>query len=194
MVTNAFQWPEGERPDDRIVALLVFLADDRAEALARLDDVRRRLLIAARNRCAKRRPTLDAEDVVQDTILRVAEKAGRERLQRENVVGYFFRTLEYIILEAMRPPVTRELPPDIPQVEIDERHRQGCPGACFKELNKDEQQLLTRYYEESAPEDRREQAADLKTSYGALRVRIHELRKRLRACVKDCESEKRVSV
>lgn len=174
------------RPEDASIApLLSFLSDDQDKALARIEHIRRALCVMARNRCARRRLHLDPDDLVQDTILRVAELASRQTLTPDNPEGYFARTLDFIIREALRERRHEPLIPDPPEpFREPELLRTGCAGVCFRGLQERERQILQDYFEEK---HRDVLAAELNTTNGALRVRIHELRRRLRACVEKCE-------
>lgn len=192
---------EDELPDARIRALLEFLADDPRQAAVVLEHERRALLLMARSACAQFgrgvTTTIDPEDTVHDTFLRVGEVASRRTLTRENVGGFLCRTLYNVVREAVRdrrPELPIDVVEPIAREPDEERLRIGYEGRCFAALRDEERELLRDYYGNDSPRDREELAARLRTTGGALRVRIHKLRRRLFDCVARCRNGEGVRI
>jgi len=183
-------------------ALLRILADDIVEAHAILDERRRGLTLLARRLCARLSWALsfplDADDVVQDTVLRIAQLCNDQaqrataegRINRDNIHKFSFGVLRMVALEHRRsqmnldPEVPEQPAPAVAGVERKDPLKFPCVQRCLKALDPQGRALLTSYYSEKVK--RLELAAGLGIDYNTLRQRKFVLIKRLRACWKRC--------
>lgn len=178
-------------------ALLLLLDDDLPTAQRALDLKRRAIVLLVRRLCAAFSRgiawPIEADDVVQDTLIRVADLASRSTLTRDNVDGFFYRTATFIVREHYRRQRRGQSMGDFepPTSPPDDRFTEGCPKQCLKALKATDAaaaRMLVEYYVNDEPEARRGLALRLQTSGGALRVRINGVRQKLRTCTQRCES------
>jgi DNA-directed RNA polymerase specialized sigma24 family protein len=165
--------------------LLAWLDPDREQAGQRYEEIRRRLIkIFAHHGC------WEAEELADETIRRVELKVcdvARDWINDPAL--YFYAVARNIRHEYMRRKPPPPLPPPIPDVEQAEREDM-CLEHCMKRLlTAEERSLLLQYYQGQGREkinNRQELGRQHGLGANALRIRMHRLSKRLRACVLDC--------
>lgn len=189
-------------------ALLRLLADEGEEPDVVLDWKRRALIIQARKLCSQLGRTLslpiDAEDVVQETLLRAAkvcddqEKGvGSDRVRRDNIHQYLWGIMRHVAQEHCRLlfRFDRELPdwPAPGPPHLDESvELKSCVCRCLSELDPQDRDLLGHYYSEDI--ELKELAARMGISYNALRQRKFDVLKRLRMCCDRCRKSNEVQM
>lgn len=144
------------------------------------------------------RGACDAEAWADETINRVARRIeGGEPVR--DVASYAAGTARMVWLEASKKQArTVELderaPSPVPEEE-DAEHaaRLACLDRCLEALPADQRGLVLEYFadERGAKIDRRKQiAARMGVEMNALRIRVHRIRTRLEACVRECVAQK----
>lgn len=159
--------------------MLLWLNPDREEAARKYETIRRRLIEIFASR---RFP--DAERLADDTIDRVILKVPQVA---EGWVGspayYFLAVAKKIILEASKP-IPSVVPP--PLADPDELEREDqCLGRCLALLSQDDRQLILEYVSGNKRQ-RQEQTRKLEITPNALRIRVYQIKRTIRPCIKDC--------
>src|SRR5262245_12247109 len=193
--------PNPEGPVNTIEALLQFLSDDAEEATTLLVRKRQALVMICRTAvhllCANAAQPVDPEDAAHDTLLRVGELALRGGLYRGNVDAFFRQTAYHVVQERCRKQLRlvahdgkdeRSIESGVDDVSLE------CLSRCLDALDHETREMLRRYYEDDEPGERATLARDLGIGLGALRVRVHSARTRLRRCRDDCEEGRGVHV
>jgi RNA polymerase sigma factor (sigma-70 family) len=145
-----------------------------------------------------------AEELTDETINRVIRRLPEiiETYQGEPV-KYFYGIAHNVLREhRQRQKRVEPLPDVIPDVakkpdEDDEEERSlACLDRCLGGLEKQEQELVIRYYQQEKRakiDHRRELAEHLGIAVNALRIRMHRLRGRLQDCINNCLHRQSVS-
>lgn len=173
--------------------LLDWLNPDRQVAGQRYEEIRRSLVkIFAWRKCA------DAEGMADDTIDRVAAKAGTLKEEYDgNPYKYFFGVARNVLKEYQR---TVDLHVSLSDLEIsnspfspgdqrDLERKDECLRQCLGRLTAEQRQQIIKYYGGDKQEKirlRREMAEELGIEQNALRVRMFRLRATLETCIERC--------
>lgn len=166
--------------------LLFWLNPDRDKAAEKYEAVRRRLVEVFASR-----GFADADELADETIDRVSSKV--EKIS-DGWVGdpayYFLGVARKIILERLKPP--RPIPPPPPPPDDDDLEKlereDRCLEKCLGLLSPEDRKLLLEYVNGNKKQ-RQEQADRLGITPNALRIRVHQLKKTIRPCVKACLPE-----
>jgi len=169
--------------------LLSWLDEDREAAEDKYRSLRRRLIQVFINRGAH-----VPEDLADETISRVAEKVVEVKETFEgDPARYFYGVAKNVLHEATRNP---------PAVPIDEARflpaaghdsethfPEHCFEQCLATLPDDQRELILRYYENEKDLkilNRKALAAKLGIDGSVMRLRVHRIRARLKACLLRC--------
>lgn len=133
----------------------------------------------------------DSEWLADVTLERVAKKIHNGEEVR-SFVAYSKKFAELIWLEYCRDreklrEAMRDWARQVPKYyEFEERTdlRRKCQETCLNRMQKDERQLLGKYYLQ--PADRQVLAKELGLEIATLRTIIHRIKLRLRKCVEVC--------
>lgn len=165
--------------------LLFWLNPDRDKAAEKYEAVRRRLIEVFASRGFP-----DAECLADDTIDRVTLKV--EKIM-QGWVGdpayYFFGVSRKVILERKRlPPVV--IPPPPPDDDDQKRREREdqCLERCLALQPQGDRELILEYIAGNKKQ-RQEQAHKLGITPNALRIRIYQIKKAIRPCIKHCCKE-----
>lgn len=159
--------------------MLLWLNPDREEAARKYEVIRRRLIEIFASRHFP-----DAERLADDTIDRVILKVPQVA---DGWVGppvyYFLAVAKKIVLEASKP--TRfAVPPPLPDLEELEREDQ-CLERCLALLAQADRTLVLEYVSGNK-RLRHELTLRLDITPNALRIRVFQIKKTVRPCIKDC--------
>lgn len=173
--------------------LLAWLHSDRERAAQKYEEVRESLI-----KIFSWRGYYDAEDLADDVINRVTSKV-------KALVGsytgdpalYFYGVAKKILLERERREHNQPLNPEMDLPDIPAQPDEGdagvrlreCLQKCLRELDSEEKGLVLSYYQKSrqAKIDYRKVIAEqLGIGTNALRVRVHRIRRKVKACIKNC--------
>jgi hypothetical protein len=160
--------------------LLIWLNPNRDQAAEKYEQARRCLIEIFASR-----GFVDAERLTDDTIDRVIMKVPEIS---EGWVGdpvrYFRAVAKMITLENRRPkPVVL---PDPVLPDPDELEREdNCLEHCLELVSKDERTLLLEYVD-GKKRQRQEQAERLGITPNALRIRVCQIKKTIKPCIKEC--------
>lgn len=168
--------------------LLAWLSTNAGEGALRYEEIRRKLI-----RFFVCRGCVDPEDLADITINRVNRALERPSFQYVgDPIFYFYGVAKNVRLESLRRPSrVREIPVIVDSPQHDDRHY-DCLEHCLGMLADGQHKLILDYYDyepgEKSP--RRELLAEqLGIPLNALRIRLHRVRNRLRACVAECMRE-----
>jgi DNA-directed RNA polymerase specialized sigma24 family protein len=159
--------------------MLLWLNPDREKAAQKYEQIRRRLIeIFASRRF------LDAECLADNTIDRVILKVPQVADGWVGDPAYFFYAVaKKIILEASKP-IPLAVPPPTPDPEELEREDQ-CLERCLRLLSQDDRELVLEYVSGNK-KLRQAQVQKLGITPNALRIRVYQIKKNIRPCIKDC--------
>lgn len=165
--------------------LLFWLSPDRDQAAQKYEAVRRRLIEIFASRGFS-----DAEGLADETIDRVISKVEKVSDGWVGDPAYFFLGVaRKIMLEKSKPAPTVLPPPPPDEDENERREREDrCLEKCLGLLSQEDRELILEYVD-GKKKERREQAERLKLTPNALRLRVHQIKKTIRPCVKDCFKE-----
>lgn len=159
--------------------MLLWLNPDREEAARKYEVIRRRLIEIFASR---RFP--DAEQLADDTIDRVILKVPQVA---DGWVGspvyYFLAVAKKIVLEASKPTRTAVPPPLAEPDELERRDQ--CLERCLAFLAQADRTLILEYVGGNK-RLRHELTLKLDITPNALRIRVCQIKKTVRPCVKDC--------
>jgi DNA-directed RNA polymerase specialized sigma24 family protein len=175
-----------EEEFDRLLAWLGGTTDAAAQ---RYESIRQGLISFFVNRRC-----IDAEDLADETIDRVAKKLKDLTGSYEGTPErYFYGVAKKVFLEYTRqkhPPVITP-PPDEPDEEIEAYH--DCLDACLERLTAENRNLILTYYGEKRRRkivSRQRLREQMSLKPGALRARTFRIRATLEKCVRQCIAEK----
>jgi DNA-directed RNA polymerase specialized sigma24 family protein len=185
---------------DAFEQLLSRFDSDRDSAGQKYENTRRKLL-----EFFEARGSHTPDEHSDETLNRVARKlAAGENI--ENIDKYCYGVAKLLWLEASRqrikepvalddnfpPPAVSEMNNDEQsQLRLERENRLDCFEECLGKLPAEARDFIIEYYREEMGlkiEKRKEQAARLKTTLNALRLRASRLRRELGACIKSCLS------
>jgi len=196
--------PHSALPQDGLTAakfegLLLRLDADRNRAGEKYEEIRWKLV-----KFFQWGSCLEAEDLVDETFNRVAEKLASEKDGIEDVVAFTWGVAKRIRQEALRKGIKTIRLPDLPgaetffvnrpvatdaQNELTGNHvRLKCFRKCIQCLSVEDRRLLLAYHSPKGLriEGRRRLAQENGITMLALRVRANRLRFKLEECIKKC--------
>ena len=166
-------------------ALLALLDPDREKAARKYEEVRNRLI-----RLFDVWGCTESEARADETFNRVARKAAQGLiLQRSDPFPYIVGVARHVFHEWLRQqqkkPPSEEWPPSVPPEEEPDFRLEHL-RQCLEILSADQRRLLLRYHEdEQRIRSRKVLCEELGIPMNALRIRVHRLRKKVEACVKE---------
>ena len=181
---------------DAFEGLLSVFDGDRERAGQKYEILRRKLceFFAARG---SRAP----DELADETLNRAARKiAEGERV--ENINKYCYGVAKFLWLEISRKKEPLALDDslafsrtdereDEEQLRLEQERRVECFEECLRKLPVETRTFIVEYYREENGlkiEQRKQQAARLRTTLNALRLRASRLRRELAACIESCLS------
>jgi len=195
-----FHMKDGKLTKEKFDRLLEWLGKDREAAALKYEAIRHDLI-----KFFDRSVGADAEDLADETINRVIEKLPRIIGSYAGDPKYlFFSYAQLARLEYIRKLARRDggpLPDDTPdpqtsakaKAEAEEKERRSlCLRECLRKLQPEERRTFLLYYRGGNRiqfEWRRKLAAQMGVSLNALRLQIHRLNERLRACITACSQQ-----
>lgn len=174
--------------EEEFERLLAWLGDTPDAAAQRYESIRQGLITVFVNQHC-----LDAEDLADETINRVAKKLKELIGSYEgSPERYFYGVAKKVLLEYTRqkpPPVIP--PPSEPDEEAEAYH--DCLDMCLERLTAENRDLILTYYDEKRRRkivSRQRLREQMSLKPGALRARIFRIRATLKKCVRQCLAEK----
>lgn len=171
--------------EEQFNQLLAWLDEDTARAAEKYEVIRRGLITIFLNcRCD------EAEDLADETINRVAKKAG---VLKQTYVGeparYFYGVAKKVLLEynRQRARPLKIPPPTTPRDELEPYLE--CLDKCLETLDPTSRELILLYYQEQKQakiSTHKKMREALRLRAGALRARTHRIRGKLEKCVREC--------
>jgi len=165
--------------------MLLWLNPDRDLAAQKYESIRRRLIEIFASR-----GFTDAESLADETIDRVISKVEKVSEGWVGDPAYFFLGVARKIMLEKSKPGPSVLPPPMPNGDQTDRREleDRCLEKCLGLLSQEDRELILEYVN-GKKKERREQAERLKLTPNALRLRVHQIKKTIRPCVKDCLKE-----
>jgi RNA polymerase sigma factor (sigma-70 family) len=165
--------------------LLAWLDPDPVRAGEKYEKIRHRLITIFLTRHCQ-----EAEDLADETINRVASKAGEFK---DSYVGeparYFYGVAKKVLLEYHRQRSRPILSPP-PQASHEELEPSlACLDKCLAKLSTENRELILHYYQEQKKAkiaSHQELGKQMQLNAGALRARIFRIRAKLEKCVEEC--------
>lgn len=188
--------------DEALEHLLSKLGSEREQAAEKYLKIHQKLV-----KLFDWRGCLEAEDLADETIDRVARLlAGGEEILSSDAYPLFRKAAEYIYLERLRNPGVNtvgieDLSSEKRDVkdskdlergrgfEGEEERRLDCMWKCLNSLPSTERDLIWEYEQKDSEmrgKERERFSESLGLSLGALRVRIHRIRTKLKQCRDEC--------
>jgi DNA-directed RNA polymerase specialized sigma24 family protein len=176
--------------EEEFERLLAWLGHTRDTAADRYESIRQGLITVFVNRRC-----LDAEDLADETINRVAKRLKDlgDKYQG-NPERYFYGVAKKIFLEYTRQKrllVVPSLPQNAPDEETEAYH--DCLDECLERLTVENRNLILNYYGEKERRTigwRKRLREGMVINAGALRARTFRIRAKLEICVRRCLAEK----
>lgn len=181
-----------ELTPEALASLLAFLGPEEEAAARVYERVRRRLVqILEWRGCAR------PEELADETFDRVAHKlAGGLEVEAEDPLRYFcgvaYRVLKEVLREQQKERAAlaeiRHLPAPA-GADPEAERRLGCLDRCLDGVESRQRDLILRYHTGDGREridNRQALAEELEVPLNALRIRVHRLRVKIEACVRDC--------
>jgi RNA polymerase sigma factor (sigma-70 family) len=179
--------------------LLQWLDRDRDRAGQKYEQIRRALIkVFAARGC------YHAEDLSDETITRVAQKAGVLAATYEGNPSLFFYGVAKNVYHEYLKNMSRDGRGDASQIqdraqrvgatvggelEVPDQARLECLMKCLRALPDEQREIVTKYYEDEKSakiESRIALAERYRLSINALRLKAYRLRQSLRQCVLKC--------
>jgi DNA-directed RNA polymerase specialized sigma24 family protein len=179
-------------PSGLFDTFLLWLSSDRDLAVKRHDEIMRKMI-----KYFTRRAYSDPEELAAETRERVARIINSNR-EYPNHEALFYSVAQKVWHEAVRKPKPESLvlAADFgPLVDQETEHKElqaRCLERCLAKLPASERDLISRYFLGRGVDQtkaRKQLMTELDVSAGALRVRLHSIRNRLRRCVSACMAE-----
>lgn len=199
MTSSHSPFPENDLTADKFEAFLRRLDPDWEQAGQKYEEIRWRLIKFFQwNSC------LDAEDLVDETFNRVAEKIVSSEEEIHDVAGFIWGVAKNIRRESIRNEAKTVRLPDLPGGEDFLADHQAAPNAahelatresrakclrkCMQALPSEDRRVLLTYHSSRGrrPEARRWLAEQNGITMPALRVRVTRLRFKLEECIRKC--------
>jgi DNA-directed RNA polymerase specialized sigma24 family protein len=169
--------------------LLAWLGDSPEDAARRYETLRRGLItVFVSRRC------LDAEDLADETIDRVARKLDALADSYEgDPTRYFYGVAKKVFLEytKQKPPPVAPPPGDAPDPQAEAYL--DCLDLCLERLTAENRELILSYYGDKKrrkADSRQRLREQLSLRAGALRARTFRIRAALEKCVRQCLAER----
>jgi DNA-directed RNA polymerase specialized sigma24 family protein len=175
-----------------LASLLAFLGPEEEAAARVYERIRRRLVqIFEWRGCAR------PEELTDETFNRVAHKlADGLEVEAEDPLRYFcgvaYRVFKEVLREQQKERQAlaeiRHLPPPA-AADPEAESRLGCLDLCLDGVETGQRDLILRYHTGDGRErigNRQALAEELEVPLNALRIRVHRLRVKIEACVRDC--------
>ena len=181
-----------ELTPEALASLLAFLGPDEDEAARAYERIRRRLVQIFDWRGCQR-----PEELADETFNRVAHKlAGGLEVEAADPLRYFcgvaYRVFKEVLREQQRErealAEVRHMPPPA-GADPEAEPRLVCLDDCLSGIGDHQRELMLRYHTGDGREridNRHALAEELELPLNALRIRVHRLRVKLEACVRDC--------
>lgn len=196
MASDAGARGTGERrwelTPEALASLLAFLGPEEEEAARVYQQIRKRLVqIFEWRGCAR------PEELTDETFDRVARKlADGLEVEAEDPLRYFcgvaYRVFKEVLREQQKErralAEIRHLPPP-PGADPEAESRLECLDLCLDGVESTQRDLILRYHTGDGREridNRQALAEELEMPLNALRIRVHRLRVKIEACVRDC--------
>jgi DNA-directed RNA polymerase specialized sigma24 family protein len=197
-MTNPHQ-PENDLTATKFEGLLLRLDTDRNRAGEKYEEIRWKLV-----KFFQWGSCLEAEDLVDETLNRVAQKLASEKEWVQDVVAFAWGVAKKVRQEALRKDTRTIRLPDLPGAETffaaspvmadapsessGNRSRLKCLRRCIERFSAEDRKLLLAYHSPKGRriEGRRRLAQENTITMPALRVRANRLRFRLEECIKKC--------
>ncbi len=172
--------------------MLNWLSEDSEIAAKKYEVIRLRLV-----KILNYRGCLEAEELADETIERVAKKAEKIiETYQGNPESYFFGVLNNVYREYLKRRKLQELPATLvekkPEVDEDFESNYQCLKRCLKTLPDEKREFILDYYKGEKSEkieNRKKIAEDQGINTGRTRVRAYRLRLKLQKCVFKCVKE-----
>jgi RNA polymerase sigma factor (sigma-70 family) len=182
--------PRGRSGD--LDELLAWLSPDETAAVQKYFAIRNSLV-----KIFEVRGCLDADELADESIDRVAKKAAEIRANYTGDPGaYFYGVARNVYREYLRRPRTAELPVHLqnPAASDDDNEAAfACLDQCLAELPPENRELISAYYAFGDGEKaavRKGLAEQLGITLNLLRIRAYRIRASLALCVTGCLGEK----
>jgi RNA polymerase sigma factor (sigma-70 family) len=169
---------------------LHWLDPDPVEAGKKYENIRRHLIFIL-----MRRGCLESEDLVDETINRVARRVqdGLAETYRGDPTPYLITVarnlhLEYLETRRRERESIQKLPDPEPP-DQDKERVDACLNQCLQKLPTANCNIVLRFYKEdkqSKIDDRKRLAKELGISLNALRIRAFRIRAVLEQCIGEC--------
>jgi RNA polymerase sigma factor (sigma-70 family) len=170
--------------------LLAWLGDTPDIAAQRYESIRQGLIMVFISR-----QCMDAEDLADETIDRVAKKLKEiADHYKGSPEPYFYGVAKKVFLEYTRQnrhPVAVPPTPDAPDEETEAYY--NCLDDCLERLTPENRNLILAYYGEKKRHkiaSRKNLREQMSLKAGALRARTFRIRTTLEKCVRHCLAEK----
>jgi len=161
--------------------LLLWLDPDVEKAALKYEKIRRRLIEFFANRGFPEADRL-ADVTIDRVISKVPEVADT---WKGDPLYFFLGVAKKIALENRKPPrpvLPPPPPPDPDQLEVEDRCLRHCMALL---LSEDERTLILEYMDGNIKQ-RHEQCERLGKTANAMRIRVFQIKKTLRPCLKEC--------
>jgi DNA-directed RNA polymerase specialized sigma24 family protein len=182
-------------PQDGFDRLLFHLDKDREQAGRKFEQIRTRLVFYF-----KKHGCWDGDERADKTINRVARRLA-EGETIHNLLAYCFGVARNVLKEHWDETASLKID-DLPQTQepsIDPRDEERrwdelfvqqqdveCMKECLYALSKEDREMITEYCNAETIANRQGLSNRLGMSLGALRVKVHRIRGKLRVCRQDC--------
>lgn len=173
---------------EQLDALLLWLGSTREEGAERYEQIRRSLI-----RILSYRGCIDAEEIADETINRVAHKLPKIiKKYRGNPAFYFYGVADKVFLEYQKR--RRKLVPLPPRIAVpnpppsDETYL-DCIEKCMRRMKEGDRELVELYYQDDTSGrilKRKDLAGRLGLKMSNLRVKVFRLISDLQLCTEKC--------
>jgi DNA-directed RNA polymerase specialized sigma24 family protein len=170
---------ERELTPEAFELLLKWLDPDRDKAGEQYEAIRHRLVTFFYGRGC-----LEADELTDRTITVVADKVPQLIDHYEGKPVYYFIGVARKIYQEYLRSERRTPRPTPPPAGWTEQEYQ-CLERCLDKLAPGARRMFEAYHGAQEP-DREGLAGEYGISLNALRIRVHQLKKKLKACIKDC--------
>jgi DNA-directed RNA polymerase specialized sigma24 family protein len=134
------------------------------------------------------------EELADETILRLLRKMGTGEIIHD-AFAYAYRIAHHVFQESIRRPKMVSIADDYESKGDGEEAEllDECLTVCMKRLTSSERWLIKSYHEgrgQSLIDNRARLAKHLGISVEVLRLRVFQIRKRLRECIEECRRQR----
>jgi DNA-directed RNA polymerase specialized sigma24 family protein len=170
--------------EEELRKLIEWLGPDDATAGGRYEFIRQGLILFFVHR-----QCLDAEDLADETINRVAKKLKELAGHYEGEpVRYFHGVAKKVFLEYVRRPPPRRAEPHVEERDPRDEAYHNCLDECLGRLTSENRELILAYYDAMTKNAaaRKSLRERMNLNAGALRARTFRVRAALEKCVREC--------